>query len=74
MRYTSVDDCLSFPDIDPYFAITAKHGSFEIDDVPSDEHLAWLWHKELGELERKAVVGADAQVDVDFRLGNNGSE
>lgn len=42
---------------DPYFAVSAKDGAFEIEHLPAGEFSFQLWHESLGYLKKIAVGG-----------------
>ncbi len=52
----------------PYFVVTGKDGTFQLDDVPPGEYVLKTWHEAAGETSTKVVVTAKgtAQVDVSY--------
>jgi plastocyanin len=55
----------------PYFAVTAKDGSFEIRNVPSGTYTLVAWHERYGELHTtvKATDGQTSNASFTFQSG-----
>lgn len=51
----------------PYFAVTAADGSFEIKDVPAGNYLVEVWHEYLGTKTQDLEVG-DGVATANFTL------
>jgi hypothetical protein len=49
----------------PYFAVTAKDGSFSIRNLPPGSYTLMAWHEKLGTQIKKITVSASAS-NVDF--------
>ena len=52
----------------PYFAVTAKDGSYTIKNVPLGNYVLKTWHERLKSQTREIEVRGDAPVTVDFEL------
>lgn len=52
----------------PYFAVTAKDGRFEIEDVPAGEYELEVWHEKLGTKTKRVAVPASGAARIDFTL------
>jgi hypothetical protein len=52
----------------PYYAVTAKDGAFEIKDVPPGSYTLVAWHEFTGEQEVPVNVKAKETVDVPIEL------
>jgi hypothetical protein len=53
----------------PYYAVTASDGTFEISDVPPGEYVLVAWHPETGPaLERTITVPAKGTVSANFEF------
>lgn len=52
----------------PYFAVTAKDGSYTIDDVPAGKYVLKAYHERLKPAAQDVEVTADKAVRVDFEL------
>lgn len=52
----------------PYFAVSNKDGSFEIDDVPPGKYKITIWHEKLGSKTKTITVvdGETATLDFSF--------
>jgi plastocyanin len=50
----------------PYFAVTAKNGSFDLKDLPPGTYTLQAWHEKLGTKMQKITVGAGETKTVDF--------
>jgi len=53
----------------PYFAITAADGSYEIDDIPSGKYTVEIWHEGLGSAKKKMRIKKDEATQFDFPIG-----
>lgn len=51
----------------PYFAVTAADGSFEIKDVPPGKYVVEVWHEYLGTKTQEVTVG-DTPAAANFTL------
>jgi hypothetical protein len=52
----------------PYFAVTAKNGTFEIANVPAGRQTIQAWHELYGELKQTVLVTSGAAAAVDFNF------
>lgn len=52
----------------PYFAVTSKDGSFEIDNVPPGDYKLTAWHEKLKSITHDVKVEAGKATGVDFLL------
>jgi len=52
----------------PYFAVTAKDGSYEIKNLPPGTYTIQAWHEKLGTATQKITVGASETKTADFDL------
>lgn len=50
----------------PFFAVSARDGSFHIDRLPPGEYTVIAWHELLGEQTAKVTVGPNERKSVDF--------
>ena len=50
----------------PYFAVSARDGSFGLDSIPPGQYRLVAWHPTLGELERTVEVESGRNVEVSF--------
>lgn len=50
----------------PFHAVSAEDGAFEIDQVPAGSYTLVAWHERLGTLEKNIVVEDDRSVDAEF--------
>jgi hypothetical protein len=53
----------------PYFAVTAKDGSFSIKNLPPGSYTLVAWHETLGEKTQNITVGAKESKSQDFAYG-----
>lgn len=53
----------------PYFAVTDERGTFTIANVPPGTYTLKVWHEELGELSREAIVADGKTSTVAFQYG-----
>ena len=51
----------------PYYAIVARDGAFEIANVPPGSYMIRAWHPYLGERARRITVAPGAEVAADFK-------
>ena len=52
----------------PYFAVTAKDGSYTIKNVPPGKYILKTWHEKLKTQSKEIEVSGDASVTVNFEL------
>jgi plastocyanin len=52
----------------PYFGVTAKDGSFTIDNVPPGTYKLKTWHEKLKTIEQDVTVEGGKTVEVSFTL------
>lgn len=52
----------------PYFAVSAKDGSYTIRNVPPGKYVLKTWHEKLKPQMKEVEVPADGSVTVDFEL------
>src|SRR5215831_11174568 len=48
----------------PYFAVSAKNGSFEIKDLPAGTYTIQAWHEKLGTKSQQVTIGANESKKV----------
>jgi len=53
----------------PYYAITAADGRYEIKNVPPGTYTLKVWQERLGTTDKKVTVTPDATITADFALG-----
>jgi hypothetical protein len=53
----------------PYFAVTAKDGSYSIKNLPPGSYTLVAWHETLGEKTQNITVGAKESKTQDFGYG-----
>jgi len=58
----------------PYFAVTAKDGSFLIKDVPEGKFTLRVWHKRFKGSNVAIDVPGKGEINVDFELIKDGSQ
>ena len=52
----------------PYYAITAKGGSFEIDQIPAGKYRITAWHPYVGEITQEITIAAGQKAQLEFEL------
>ena len=52
----------------PFFAVSANDGSFEIAKVPAGSYKLVAWQEQLGTIERDVVLTSDQPIDVNFEF------
>ncbi len=50
----------------PYFAVTDKNGSFDLNDLPPGTYTITAWQEKLGTLNQKITIGAGEAKTLDF--------
>jgi plastocyanin len=50
----------------PYFAVTGKDGSFNLENLPPGTYTIEAWHEKLGTATQKITVGSNETKSVDF--------
>jgi plastocyanin len=50
----------------PFYAVTAKNGSFELKDLPPGTYTIKVWQEKLGTLTQSVTVGAGEAKTLDF--------
>ena len=50
----------------PYFKVTGKDGTFDLQNLPAGEYTLEAWHEKYGKSEQKVTVGAKEAKKVDF--------
>ncbi|HVF39023.1 MAG TPA: carboxypeptidase regulatory-like domain-containing protein [Gemmatimonadaceae bacterium] len=57
----------------PYFAVTARNGSFSVSDVPPGTYRLKAWHPVLGQFEQTVTVAGGQSIAVPIKLGSSTS-
>ena len=52
----------------PYYAITAQEGSFQIDQIPAGTYRITAWHPYVGEVSKEITIGAGQKAQLEFEL------
>jgi hypothetical protein len=52
----------------PYYAVTARDGSFALDSVPPGKYRLVAWHERFGRTEQSVTVSAGREAKVDVTL------
>ncbi len=55
----------------PYYAVSDKNGSFQIDNVPPGDYTLEFWHEKLGVQSRSITIAAAETVQVDVTFSVN---
>jgi plastocyanin len=50
----------------PYFAVTGKDGSFNLESLPPGTYTIEAWHEKLGTVTQKITVGTNETKSIDF--------
>jgi plastocyanin len=58
----------------PFFAVSARDGSFWIDGLPPGEYTLVAWHETLGEQTTSIALGAREKKTVDFMFNSRASD
>jgi len=51
----------------PYFAVSAKDGTYRIEGVPDGSYIVKVWHPKLKEASEEVTVAGDTQVDFTLK-------
>ena len=52
----------------PYYDITAKEGSFQIDQIPAGTYRVTAWHPYVGEVSQEITIAAGQKAQLEFQL------
>ena len=52
----------------PYYAVTPKEGSFQIDQIPAGTYRITAWHPYVGEVSKEVTIAAGQKVPLNFEL------
>ncbi len=52
----------------PYYAVTARDGSFKIDQIPAGSYRITAWHPYAGEVSQNITIQAGQNAQLDFQL------
>ncbi len=52
----------------PYYAMTAKDGTYKIDQLLPGEYIVGIWHPHYPVYERKVVVSENGSIQLDFKF------
>ncbi|CAI2719384.1 carboxypeptidase-like regulatory domain-containing protein [Nitrospina watsonii] len=52
----------------PYYAVTGKDGTFQLDQIPAGTYQVTAWHPYVGEVTQEVTVGAGGTASVNFEL------
>jgi hypothetical protein len=52
----------------PYYAVSAKDGSYTIKNVPAGKHTLRIWHEKLKGESKEITVPESGEVVVDFEV------
>jgi hypothetical protein len=52
----------------PYYAITAKEGSFQIEQIPAGTYRITAWHPYVGEVSQEVTIEAGQKAQLEFQL------
>ena len=74
MQRPSVDEAQVAVLPNPYFAVTAQDGRFEIPGLPAGEYTIAIWHETLGTAAQRITVAAKQAATVDFALPQGGGQ
>lgn len=56
----------------PFFVVTGRDGSFNIEGLPPGEYTVAVWHEKLGTMEKKVTVAAKETGTVEFTFTGAG--
>lgn len=54
----------------PYYAVSAKDGSFTLDNIPAGKYKVTAWHPYAGQVTQEIAVAEGAKANANFELAN----